>query len=154
VRVGNARQSPRLETLSVAVEAGKSGVAAIVRESGAAVEGEILGLEQLKLPGALIYIVKPESLQLIVLNNHVREAVEALTCDATGRFKTPRLSPGDYAIVVEGYKPPTPDERLGSARRATYRAIGKLTVPAQGPAPRVRIRVPASLAGDGPDNAL
>ena len=37
---------------------------ALVRETGAAVEGEIIGLDKLKLPGALIYVVKPELLRV------------------------------------------------------------------------------------------
>ena len=74
----------------MALESGKTSELRFTRDLGMAVEGEIIGLSQLKLPGALIFVVKPESLDLIVFNNRVDEAVEVLQCDATGRFKTPR----------------------------------------------------------------
>ena len=39
--------------------------------------------------------------------------VETLTCDQTGRFTTPRLLPGTYTIVAEGYAPLTPEQLQG-----------------------------------------
>ena len=137
--VGDSSGLPRLEPLTVVVESGKTSEAALVRETGAAVEGEIIGLEKLKLPGALIYVVKPELLEFISAQPTVENAVEALTCDATGRFKTPRLPPGTYSIVVEGYKLGISKFRFGSTWADAYRVFGHLD--------RARTRP----RGEGPD---
>ncbi len=80
-----------------------------------------------------------------------------LACDATGRFKTPRLSPGAYVIVAEGYKEPSSKQTfgvIGSVSHPDYRAIGDVTVPEQGPAPRVRMMMrPNRPRLDEPDDA-
>jgi hypothetical protein len=151
VQIADAKRSLRLESQSVVLESGKTSELTFTRDLGMAVEGEIIGLAQLKLPGALIFVVKPESLDLIVFNNRVDEATEALKCDATGRFKTPRLRPGNYVIVAESYKPKTQGQLFGAARPAEYRASAELTVPEQGEAPQIRLLMRPVRQDDGPN---
>ena len=135
VRVAAVARSLELEPSRVVIADGKTSELALVRNSGSEVQGEVVGLAELKMPGAFISVVRPRSLGLILANNQVHEAIEVLTCDATGRFKTPRLPPGSYVIVAEGYKVPKPEERFDRLRSSVSRAIGEVKVPEHGPAP-------------------
>jgi hypothetical protein len=143
LRVGDIGISPFCDRRNVVIEAGKPAEAPFVRESGTPVEGEVVGLKELKLPGAFL---------LVNLGDEARDGrpglfeakhVEALTVKADGRFQTPRLLPGTYTIVAEAYEPLSPEQRQSTGiRLADHRAFAIVTVPRDGPAPRVRIELP------------
>jgi hypothetical protein len=143
LRVGDRSLRPSLDRRKVVVGAGQTVEVAFVRESGAAVEGVVVGLKELKLPGAFVYVNRNEEARAGRPDWLVEDRVEALTCDESGRFKTPRLSPGSYRIVAEGYFPEPPERRgfIGWPQ-ADRRAFAVVTVPKDGPAPAVRIEMP------------
>ncbi len=95
----------------------------------------------------MIYILNPGSVAFIKKAGRIDEAIEALACDTTGRLKTPRLPPGNYSIVVESYKPRPRGRRINRFQAGDYRVVSSVTVPAQGPANRVRIEMPAPPDG-------
>lgn len=142
IKVGQVSRTAIVASVSATVESGKTAEVALAQPSGTTVEGEVIGLDRLKLPGALLYVVKPESAGQAMQVQIIQEAVQALTCDATGRFTTFRLAPGKYAIVAAGYRP-RPGGQVQPYDPPDYRAAGSVTVPANGPAPRVRIEMPA-----------
>ncbi len=152
IKVGQVSRTAIVASVSATVESGKTAEVALVQPSGTTVEGEVIGLDRLKLPGALLYVVKPESAGQAMQVQIIQEAVQALTCDATGRFTTFRLAPGKYAIVAAGYRP-RPGGQVQPFDPPDYRAAGSVTVPANGPAPRVRIEMPAPRDDGGVEQA-
>ncbi|MHB1555868.1 MAG: MSCRAMM family protein [Isosphaeraceae bacterium] len=142
IKVGQVSRTAVVASVSATVESGNPVEVALAQSSGTTVEGEVIGLDRLKLPGALIYVLKPESMVLAMSAQNIDLAVQALTCDATGRFKTPRLAPGKYSIVAAGYRP-GPGGQVQPYAPPDYRAFGSVTVAESGLAPRVRIEMPA-----------
>lgn len=143
LRVGDAGISPFLDRQNVVVEAGKSAEVAFVRESGTPVEGEVIGLKELKVPGAFLLVNLGDEARDGRPDRFAEKHVEALTCDEAGRFRTPRLLPGTYTVVAEAYIPETPEQKRRTGWRvADHRAFAVVTVPKDGPAPRVRIVMP------------
>ena len=143
LRVGDRGMSPFCDRRSVVIEAGKAAEVAFVRDSGTPVEGEVTGLKEQKLKGAFVLVNRGDEAKDGRPDVFAVKQVDALTCDETGRFKTPRLLPGTYTIVAEAYDPPTPGQPyFGGLREADYRAIAVVTVPRDGPAPGVRLALP------------
>jgi hypothetical protein len=145
LRVGDRVVTLLCDRRSVVVESGKAAEVAFVHDSGTPVEGAITGLKELNLTGAFV-LAKPGDETKQGRPSPFAELgryVEALTCNAAGRFQTPRLLPGTYTIVAEGYLTLTREQQAFTGwRLADYRAIAVVTVPEGGPAPRVRIAMP------------
>jgi hypothetical protein len=145
--VGDMILHQACERRNAVVESGKTAEVAFVRESGAPVEGEVAGLKGLKLPGAYVLVNLGDEAKEGRPDRFAEKRVEAVTCNDTGGFKTPRLLPGTYTIVAEAYAPLTPEQRGRTGWRVPdYRAFAVVTVPKDGPAPKVRIEMPKPKA--------
>jgi hypothetical protein len=128
------------DSRTITIKAGETATTDFVRDHGARVTIEINGLERLKVPGATILIQRGDERLLKRPRHSFEDFVDAMDCDAKGRCRTPKLAPGLYTIVVEAYRPGSPDGRFGGGIQGPdYRAIAIVTIAKDGPEPKVEI---------------
>ena len=154
LRVGDISIGGMLDRSRLTVEAGKAAKLEYVRPKGAPISGQVVGLKEAGLPGAFInvgteqatgdpFAPTPED----VWKSPVFDAV---VTGPDGRFKTSRIAPGTYMVLVKAHRPLPP-----GARRSTGlffpQIVGKVkvVVPEDGEVKPVRIEVPP-LSGEKP----
>jgi hypothetical protein len=143
------------DRMTVIVESGKTAEAEFVRKEGAAVRGIVTGLDSTE---------KIETATARVRAAEVPKGepeMFAPTFDAValvdGKFKTSKLSPGNYVVHVDVFLPEPQTggrERMG-LRMPSYSGEKSVTVPASGEGPEIvveikrrKVEVPGSKAAD------
>jgi hypothetical protein len=135
---------------TVVIESGKTAEAGFVRTQGAQVSGKIAGVdENAKIESATVMVLPPDKAG-------AERAIFGPLVDAVGlvdgKFKTPKLLPGDYVVNVDVYLPQAPSSRLGM-QMPDYSGKQTVTVPASGAAPEIVVEMtprkrPEAAAGE------
>jgi hypothetical protein len=125
---------------TVVIESGKMAEAGFVRREGAQVSGKITGIdENAKIESATVMVLPPDKAG-------AERSIFGPIVDAVGlvdgKFKTPKLLPGDYVVNVDVYMPEPPNQlgRLGM-RMPDYSGKKTVTVPASGEVPEIVVEM-------------
>ncbi len=141
----------------VVIEPGKTTTSEFVRDRGTVVEGQIVGLKEgmfahpqmigpngeMPASSGAIISVRPVSVMSDFAGPDWKLPVfDAFTCGPDGKFKTERLSPGQYALIAEAYLP-EPYSLYYSTGRRRPSFVGRtvVTVPESGEPPKVTIKL-------------
>lgn len=134
---------------TVVIESGKMAEAGFVRKEGAPVSGKIVGVdENAKIESATVMVLPPDKAG-------AERAIFGPIVDAVGladgKFKTPKLLPGDYVVNVDVYLPEPPSQmgRLGM-RMPDYSGKQTVTVPASGAGPEIVVEVKPTARPEAP----
>jgi beta-lactamase regulating signal transducer with metallopeptidase domain len=143
LRVGDMGQDVLCDRRTITVESGKDAETTFVRDRGQRVSGQVVGLDLERVTGAFIYVRPAEATgDPRAGDRWEMPTFDALTCGPNGRFRTGRLSPGEYTVVAEVYLPEAPEQRrLSGLRVADLVGTAKVRVPEEGAAPEVRIEL-------------
>jgi beta-lactamase regulating signal transducer with metallopeptidase domain/Leucine-rich repeat (LRR) protein len=131
----------------ITVRPGKTATAEYIRDRGTAVEGQITGLTKDMLagiyPGAIVAVRPTKVTEPLESHASMEEPIfDIVVCGPDGKFKTPRLMPGEYAIIAEAFEAEKPENRAMSGIRApTFLGRTVVTVPEAGPPPSVTIEI-------------
>jgi len=134
---------------TVVIESGKTTEGGFVRKEGAAVSGKITGIdENEKIESALAMV------HSAVLPPGER-AMFATPFDAVdvknGVFKTSKLSPGNYSVDVDMYKPQTPSQmRLSGIQMPDFHGGVTVTIPATGEEQQVVVEMKPTARPEAP----
>jgi hypothetical protein len=138
VQAGNHGLFP--DRTTVVIESGKMAEAGFVRKEGTQVSGKIVGVdENAKIESGTVYVRPPDKAG-------AERAIFGPIVDAVGlvdgKFKTPKLLPGDYVVNVDVYLPEPPSSlgRLGM-RMPDYTGKKTVTVPASGAGPEIVVEM-------------
>jgi hypothetical protein len=129
---------------TVVIESGKMAEAGFVRTQGAQVNGRIAGVdENAKIESATVMILPPDKGGT---GAGAERAVFGPLVDAVGlvdgKFKTPKLLPGDYVVNVDVYLPEPPSQVFRSGlQMPDYSGKQAVTVPASGAAPEIVVQM-------------
>jgi hypothetical protein len=145
-RIGMMGFTSFLDRCKLKIEAGKAARLDYVRTKGGPISGEIVGLKNAGIEGA---VIKVRSEQATGGMNTSAEGewkilnFDAVVSDADGRFTTSRIAPGTYLVTAEGYKPESPTERRSTGIRLPQ-LLGKVkvVVPESGEVKPIRIEAP------------
>jgi hypothetical protein len=134
----------------ITVESGKTVESNFIRDRGAAVVGQVVGLKKEmcasvsaapNTAGAFISVRSPEAKGGIVGDMKL-PLFDILKCGLDGHFKTEQLLPGKYAIIVETWLPEKPAEmRSSGIRRSSFIGRTIVTVPESGQPPQVTVEL-------------
>jgi hypothetical protein len=125
---------------TVVIESGKMAEAGFVRKEGAQVSGKIAGVdENAKIESATATVLPPDKAG-------AERATFGLLVDAVGlvdgKFKTPKLLPGDYVVNVDVYLPEPPSQVYRSGlQMPDYSGKQTVTVPARGAGPEIVVEM-------------
>jgi hypothetical protein len=139
--VDTGRSTFFCDRTTVIVEPGKTTEAAIVRKEGTPVRGTVTGLdpnEKIESAGVRVRTAEVPKGELEMF---------APTFDAVplvdGKFKTSKLSPGNYVVHVDVFLPEPQTggrERMG-LRMPSYSGEKSVTVPASGEGPEIVVEI-------------
>jgi hypothetical protein len=119
-----------------------------VRATGFPVAGEITGFQDAGFSAAFIKVRPAEPTGAVLDMARELPVYDAVACGQDGRFQTARLSPGNYTLVAEAYRPIPPEDipTADEGRERMPMTVGKaqVTVSADAaPAPvRIELRPP------------
>ncbi len=145
----------------IEIQSGKTATSEYIRDRGTAVEGQIVGLKEGMLagtqPGAIISVRPMTVMGPLEHGASKKEPIfDIVVCGPDGKFETPRLMPGDYAIIAEAFEAEKPDGRYHSGiRMPAFLGRVVVTVPEAGIPPKVTIAIkprseakPRTINGD------
>jgi hypothetical protein len=146
-RVGMMGFTSFLERCKLKIEAGKAAKLDYVRTKGGPISGQIVGLKEAGIEGALVKVRSQQATggrstsaedEWKILN------FDAVITAAEGQFKTSRIAPGTYMVTAEGYKPESRSERRSTGQMRLPELLGKVkvVVPESGQVKPVRLEVP------------
>jgi hypothetical protein len=143
LRVGDRGQGVFLDRRTITLEPGKTAVADFVRKGGHPIVGQLTGLKDTGVAGAFIFVKDGKATGDPRKTDEWKLPMfDADICAVDGQFKTETLSPGEYMVIAEAYKPE--DRSLGFRsgwRLPDFLGTAKVTVRAEGPPPQVRIEM-------------
>jgi hypothetical protein len=125
---------------TVVIESGKMAEAGFVRKEGTRVSGKITGVdENAKIESGTVYVLPPDKAG-------GERAIFGQIIDAVGlvdgKFKTPKLLPGDYVVSVDVYLPEPPSQVYRSGlQMPDYTGKKTVTVPASGAGPEIVVEM-------------
>jgi beta-lactamase regulating signal transducer with metallopeptidase domain/Leucine-rich repeat (LRR) protein len=131
----------------ITVQSGKTAKVVYIRDRGTPVEGQITGLKEGMLagiyPGAIVAVRPTKVTGPLESGASMEEPIfDIVVCGPDGKFKTPRLLPGEYAVIAEAFEAEKPENRAMSGIRApTFVGRTTVTVPEAGPPPTVTIEI-------------
>ncbi len=143
LRVGQQGGGALCDRRTITLDAGKTSEVEFVRKTGHPITGEVVGLKEAGVPGALIY-VKPAAAtgDPLKTDEWKLTTFDALTCGEDGQFKTARIPPGTYTVIVYAYNPePRTNIFYTGVRLPDFIGTAKVTVPENAPPPPVRIEL-------------
>ena len=145
VRAGNRGKGMMLDRqLKLTLASGKTTAYNVVRKTGTPITGEVVGLPKEGVNGVFVSVrdqrVSGDPRQL---DEWRPRTFDGLALEGNGPFKTERLLPGKYEVVVEAYKAykrKTREEmsRL-DRRRPKWFGTARVNVPESGEPPKVRV---------------
>jgi hypothetical protein len=147
VQAGNHGLFP--DRTTVVIESGKTTEAGFVRKEGTQVSGKITGVdENVKIESATVYVLPPDKAG-------GERAIFGPIIDAVGlvdgKFKTPKLLPGDYVVSVDVYLPEPPSQVYRSGlQMPDYSGKKTVTVPASGAGPEIVVEMKSTKAEQAP----
>ncbi|HKD37498.1 MAG TPA: ABC transporter permease, partial [Pirellulales bacterium] len=107
VAVGDYEGEFRLADIKLRVPAGDVFKIVLKKDSGWPISGQIVGLKDLGLSGAVISVEPPGEVKRGAMT------FDAVTCGEDGQFETGRIPPGKYRVHVDAYLPKKPlDPRM------------------------------------------
>ena len=142
LRVGDYGMGLFYDHRDITLEAGKTLEADFVRKAGQPILGQVVGLKDISVAGAFIFI-KPAATTDDQRKGDAfwNTIFDVLTCGVEGQFKTEPIPPGEYTVLAHAYK--KPDNLQSGERLPDYLGTAKVTVRAEGPPPQVRIEMKA-----------
>ncbi len=141
--VGDMGRVAYCDRTTLALQSGKVQITSCVRDSGFPMSGEITGLKESGAAGAFIF-VKPAGVSGDPRNSEEMKLpwYDATSCGPDGRFQTARLSPGDYTIVANVYRPFTEEQRMRTGGRLPdFIGTAQITISADAPSAPVTIEL-------------
>jgi beta-lactamase regulating signal transducer with metallopeptidase domain/protocatechuate 3,4-dioxygenase beta subunit len=138
----------------VTLESGKTTTLQFVRKKAFAIEGDVVGLEGTGIEGAFVFVRSPKATGDPESRDDWKLPIyDGVTCAKDGKFKTAPIEPGEYLLVADAYEPQPGGMGFGMGfgtgwSLPAYVGKAKVTVPQDGPPPRVRIEMkPRSTGG-------
>lgn len=130
LETGDGGRGVSYERRTVVLAAGQTQRVDVVRSAGFSIHGGVTGLADTDALGAYIYVRGGEATGDVRSQWSV-PLFDALTCDRDGQFKTARLEPGTYTVMVEAYEPEPPSRVMTTGiRLPNYAGTAKVTVAA------------------------
>ncbi len=149
LRVGDSGTDAFCDRCDVTLEPGKTTTLQFVRKKGSPIEGKVVGLERTGATGAFVFVRSPKVTGDPQAHDEWRLPIyDGVTSAKDGRFKTALIEPGQYKIVAHAYEPEPRGMGISTGwRLPAYVGTAKVTVPEDGPPPRVQIEMKPRLAG-------
>jgi hypothetical protein len=142
IRLGELGMSRFLDRQRFKLAAGETKSIDFTRPQGQPVSGTVLGLKEAGLTAAVVNVCSENAKDDRSVSDLDVTLFDARLCAADGKFKTDPLAPGKYTIVVEGYLPLTPEQRVQTGFiRPRYVGRAKLAVSEKGEPSPVEVRV-------------
>jgi beta-lactamase regulating signal transducer with metallopeptidase domain len=142
IRLGELGMSRFLDRQRFKLESGETKSIDFTRPQGQPVSGTVLGLEEAGLTAAVVNVCSENAKDDRSVSDLDVTLFDSRLCAADGKFKTDPLRQGKYTIVVEGYLPLTPEQRVQSGIiRPRFVGTAKLMVPAKGEPSPVEVRL-------------
>ncbi|HET6427938.1 MAG TPA: carboxypeptidase regulatory-like domain-containing protein, partial [Phycisphaerae bacterium] len=144
LRVGDVARGAMLDwRLETVVYPGRVTRADFLRKAGSPVRGEVLGLKNAGAAGAFVYVRDPRATTGADSPDEWElTTFDAVTCGPDGQFATETIPPGEYAVVVNAFKPEAPGGTLDPYwRLPDFVGVARVTVPAAGEATKVQVQL-------------
>lgn len=131
----------------ITVRSGKTATTEYIRYRGTPVEGQITGLKEGMLagiyPGAIVAVRPTAVTGPLESGASMEEPIfDIIVCGPDGKFKTPRLLPGEYAVIAEAFEAEKPENQsMSGIRQPAFLGRTTVTVPESGPPPTVTIEI-------------
>jgi hypothetical protein len=143
-----------LDRSRLKVEAGTAAKLEYVRPKGGPISGQVVGLKEAGLPGALVKVGTEQATGnpfVPTLGDVWKSPVfDAVVTGPDGQFKTSRIPPGTYMVTASAWKPEPPSMAFHTGIRGPdFIGKVKVVVPEDGEVKPVRIEVPP-LSGEKP----
>ncbi len=127
--------------LKLTLASGKTAAYEFVRKTGMPITGEVAGLPKEGVGGVFLY-VRDQRASGDPRNDDdwKLRTFDGLALEGNGSFKTERIPPGKYKVVVEAYKQETPGEMsLSGWRLPKWTGTADVDVVESGDPPKVRV---------------
>jgi len=149
LRGGDSGTEAFCDRRDVTLEPGKTATLQFVRKKAFAIEGDLVGPEGTGIAEAFIYVRSPKATgDPRSLDDWKLPIYDGVTSAKDGKFKTAPIEPGEYLLVAEWFAPEPRGMGFGMGwPLPAYVGKAKVTVPKDGPPPRVRIEMKPRTAG-------
>jgi hypothetical protein len=143
LRVADRGTEAFCDRRDVTLESGKTTTLRFVRKKAFPIEGDLVGLEATGIPGAFVFVRSPKATGDPESREDWKLPIyDGATSGTDGKFKTAPIEPGEYLLVADAYEPQPPGMGFGLGwPLPAYVGKAKVTVPQDGPPPRVRIEM-------------
>ena len=141
IRLEGVGMSRFLDRQRFKLAAGEIKAIDFTRPKGQPVTGTVSGLKEAGLKTAVVNICSEDAKDDQSVTDLDVTLFDSRLCAADGTFTTERLAPGRYKIIVEGYVITPERLQLSGIIRPSYLAITTVTVPAEGEAPKVEVKL-------------
>jgi hypothetical protein len=141
-RAGNSGKDMMLDRqLKLTLTSGKTTAYNFVRKTGTPISGDVVGLPREGVNGIFVYVRDQRvSGDPRKLDDWKLPTFDGLALEGNGPFKTERIPPGKYKVVVEAYKQETPKEMSRSGwRLPKWTGTADIDVPKSGEPPKARL---------------
>jgi beta-lactamase regulating signal transducer with metallopeptidase domain/protocatechuate 3,4-dioxygenase beta subunit len=141
-KAGNSGKNIMLDRqLKLTLVSGKTTAYDFVRKTGTPIGGEVVGLPKEGVNGVYVSIRDQQaSGDPRNRDDWKLRTFDGLALEGNGPFKTERIPPGKYKVVVEAYKQETREEMSRSGwRLPKWTAAADVDVPESGAPPKVRV---------------
>ncbi len=142
-RAGNTGRDIMLDRqLKLTLASGKTTAYDLVRKTGTPISGDVVGLPKEGVNGVFVYVrdQRASGDPRSKLDEWKLRTFDGLALEGNGPFKTERIPPGKYKVVVQAYRQETRKEMSRSGwRLPKWIGTADVTVPESGEPPNVRL---------------
>ena len=141
-KAGNSAKDMMLDRqLKLTLVSGKTTAYDFVRKTGTPITGEVVGLPKEGVNGVYVSIRDQRaSGDPRNSDDWMLPTFDGLALEGNGTFKTERIPPGKYKVVVEAYRQETREEMSRSGwRLPKWTGTAEVDVPESGEPPKVRL---------------